>query len=301
MKTIGWIAVFIGVVNLLCGKFLPGLSFSIVGGLMLIFCASKDSGNSSSNTKNNNTHADTVQNKFLSIALDIKIIEKVIGTDFKTWEQRDIIETVESFKRWSLNQGCQLSEVKIKFLKTFKEVFGDDDIEDILFHLKAKENEEAIRFNIKGRNTCTHYMIRWLTAAKTISEAQQKAKEKSKQQGNASTMKVRNRKIARELVISQNAPLQFINNPTTDKLFFQCGEIRGYVSPSVRAKINEVTLEDLQYAECAPPDSENWFPCLMFRSDSYLANGIRTLGIESVNSKFTETSRMETADEDLPF
>lgn len=302
MKTIAWIAVFIGVVNLLCGKFLPGLSFAVVGGLMLIFYASKDSHNSVLNNKNLDTNNANRQDNFLSLAMDIKTTEKVIEADFKNWEQRDIIETVETFKRWALNQGCSISEVKEEFLKKFKEVFGDDDIEDILFHLKTKEKEEAARFNIKERNTSTHYMIRWLRTIQIIEQTKQKAKEKSQQEDKISTkMKVRNRKTAKELVISENAPLRFINHPTNNKVFFECGKIRGYVSPAVRAKINIVELDDLQYAECAQSGTDNWVPCLMLRSGSYLVNGIRTISNDSLNSKPTKTSDMAKDDEDLPF
>lgn len=90
-------------------------------------------------------------------------------------------------------------------------------------------------------------------------------------------MQVRNRKSATQLVISENAELQFINNTNTNKLFFMCGTIKGYVSPAVRAKMDSVTLEDLQYAECAQPGSDTWIPCLMMVGNSE-ANVKRTLG-----------------------
>lgn len=90
-------------------------------------------------------------------------------------------------------------------------------------------------------------------------------------------MQVRNRKTARQLVISENSTLRFINNPNTNRVFFMCGGIKGYVSPAVRAKMDTVTLEELQYAECAQPGTDNWVPCLMMVGNSE-ANVKRSLG-----------------------
>lgn len=90
-------------------------------------------------------------------------------------------------------------------------------------------------------------------------------------------MQVRNRKSAKQLVIGENAPLQFINNPNTNKVFFTCGTVKGYVSPNVRDKMDSVALEDLQYAECAKPGTDDWIPCLMMVGNSE-ANVKRSLG-----------------------
>ena len=90
-------------------------------------------------------------------------------------------------------------------------------------------------------------------------------------------MQVRNRKTAEQLVISNNAPLQFINNPNTNKVFFMCGDIKGYVSPAVAKALDTVELKDLQYAECAKPGTSDWIPCLMMVGNSE-ANVKRTLG-----------------------
>lgn len=90
-------------------------------------------------------------------------------------------------------------------------------------------------------------------------------------------MQVRNRKSAQQLVISENAEIQFINNPNTNKVFFMCGTIKGYISPAVAAKIDSVGLGELQYAECAKPGTSDWVPCLMMVGNS-TANVKRTLG-----------------------
>lgn len=90
-------------------------------------------------------------------------------------------------------------------------------------------------------------------------------------------MQVRNRMTATQLVISENSELQFINNPNTNKVFFMCGTKKGYISPAVAKAQDSVTLEDLQYAECAKPGTDEWVPCLMMVGNS-TANVKRTLG-----------------------
>lgn len=90
-------------------------------------------------------------------------------------------------------------------------------------------------------------------------------------------MQTRNRKTATQLVIAENAEIEFVNNPKTGTLFFVCGSVQGYVSPAVKAKLDEVTLEDLQYAECAKPGSDEFVPCLMMVGNSK-ANVKKTLG-----------------------
>lgn len=92
-------------------------------------------------------------------------------------------------------------------------------------------------------------------------------------------LQVRNRKTATQLVISENAELQFINNPNTNKVFFMCGTVKGYVSPAVTAKLDTVDLEDLQYAECAKPNTDDWVPCLMMVGDTN-KNVVRSLGAD---------------------
>lgn len=90
-------------------------------------------------------------------------------------------------------------------------------------------------------------------------------------------MQVRNRKTAEQLVISENAPLEFIFNPNNNKYFFMCGSTKGYISPAVRAKMDTIELKDMQYAECAQPGTDNWVPCLMVVGDSK-KNVKRSLG-----------------------
>lgn len=77
-----------------------------------------------------------------------------------------------------------------------------------------------------------------------------------------STITSNNRMSATQLVISENAELQFINNPNTGKTFFVCGSKRGYVSPNVLKIMDTCTLDELQYAEVSL-DGGAAVPCLM--------------------------------------
>lgn len=85
-----------------------------------------------------------------------------------------------------------------------------------------------------------------------------------------------NRMTAKQLVISENARLQFVENPNNGKLFFVCGSKRGYVSPAAKAKMATGTLDDFQYAEVSI-DGGAAVPCLMVVGNSE-KNVKRTLG-----------------------
>ena len=76
-------------------------------------------------------------------------------------------------------------------------------------------------------------------------------------------IQTRNRMPAKKLVISENAPLRFVENLETKKICFVCGTKRGYVSPAAAAQINEsCTLNDFQYAEVSINDSA-YVPCIL--------------------------------------
>ena len=76
-----------------------------------------------------------------------------------------------------------------------------------------------------------------------------------------------NRMSARQLVISENASLQFVENPNTGKIFFVCGSKKGYVSPAAKAQMETGTLDDFQYAEVSI-DGNPAVPCLMVVGNS---------------------------------
>ena len=86
-----------------------------------------------------------------------------------------------------------------------------------------------------------------------------------------------NRMSCAHLMKSQNSELQFIENPNTGKIFFMCGEIKGYVSPAVLQNMNTVSVQDLQFAEVSI-DNKPAVPCLMMIGDAS-KNVKRTLSL----------------------
>ena len=84
------------------------------------------------------------------------------------------------------------------------------------------------------------------------------------------------RMSAKQLVISENAELEFVHNPNTGKTFFVCGSKRGYISPNVMKIMDTCTLDELQYAEVSINGGE-LVPCLMVVGNSE-ANVQRKLG-----------------------
>ena len=87
-----------------------------------------------------------------------------------------------------------------------------------------------------------------------------------------------NRMSATQLVISENAELQFVTNPKTGKTFFVCGSKRGYVSPNAMKVKDTCELGDLQYAEVSIEGGAA-VPCLMVVGNGD-ANVQRKLGAE---------------------
>ncbi|MBR2155078.1 MAG: hypothetical protein IJ901_10770 [Bacteroidaceae bacterium] len=75
-------------------------------------------------------------------------------------------------------------------------------------------------------------------------------------------MKTRNKMSARDLVISENASLRFVENPNTGKVFFTCGSKKGYVSPAALEHMEQGELDDFHYAEVSM-DGKTYVPCLM--------------------------------------
>ena len=82
----------------------------------------------------------------------------------------------------------------------------------------------------------------------------------------------------RQLILSENAKLEFVKNPKTGKIFFVCGRKRGYVSPNALAIMDTGNIDDFQYAECSVNDGPA-VPVLMVIGHSQ-QNIKRTLGAE---------------------
>lgn len=82
-----------------------------------------------------------------------------------------------------------------------------------------------------------------------------------------------NQKSARQLIQSQNnEPIQFIRSPKTNKLFFTCGNIKGYVSKKLANVLQTVDIDDVNYADVNTEDGV--IPCLFMKSAD---NVVRTL------------------------
>lgn len=106
-------------------------------------------------------------------------------------------------------------------------------------------------------------------------------------QTNDSQMKFRNKMSARELVVSENAALKFVENPNTGKIFFTCGNKKGYVSPAAVEKMETGSIDDFYYAEVSIGSSD-YVPCLMLVNKS--------------TEKVVRSFDVKTADnDDLPF
>lgn len=76
-----------------------------------------------------------------------------------------------------------------------------------------------------------------------------------------------NRMSARQLIISENSKLDFIENPNTGKIFFVCGSKKGYISPKALEKMETGSIDDFQYAEVSI-DGNPAVPCLMVVGNS---------------------------------
>lgn len=83
-----------------------------------------------------------------------------------------------------------------------------------------------------------------------------------------------NQKSARQLIQSQNnEPIQFIRSPKTNKLFFTCGSISGYVSKKLANVVQTVDIDDVSYADVNTGD--NVIPCLFKKSADNVERTLR--------------------------
>lgn len=180
-------------------------------------------------------------------------IETITERNMVMQGDKDIEELISSIERWAKNLGCDIQDIKNRFMITYKSTFGDKDTKDILEHIKnEKLTEEANRFHISSQNTCSHFMIKWLT---------EDLKQHSKHaEGNK--ISYRNKMSARDLILRENAKLDFVQNPESGKIFFVCGSKRGYVSPDAAKNVETAQLDDFNYAEVSI-DGNDYVPCLM--------------------------------------
>lgn len=203
-------------------------------------------------------------------------IEAITERKMSLQSEEDVQELISSMERWANNIGCQIQDIKTKFLQSYQSTFDNADTKEVLEHLKnIKLKEEANRFNISTQNTCTFFMIKWIT------EVLQNEAPKSAD----NHIKYRKKMSARDLIISENSELQFMENPKTGKIFFVCGSKKGYVSPAAVEKIGTGSLDDFYYAEVSI-DNGDYVPCLMLVNKPKV---VRSFNVKKENN------------EDLPF
>lgn len=92
----------------------------------------------------------------------------------------------------------------------------------------------------------------------------------------ATTFTAKNEMTAREL-INQHGRIDFVENPKTNKLFFVCGNIKGYVSEKLAQVIDTVETEDIRYAEihATIKGVETDVPTLMLASKNNVKRTLR--------------------------
>ena len=76
---------------------------------------------------------------------------------------------------------------------------------------------------------------------------------------------------AKQLVISQNHELKFLENPNTGKTFFVCGDIKGYVAKSAR---DVTSIDELDFGV----NTELGIPTLFIHREP--ANVIKSFGAD---------------------
>lgn len=265
-------------------KFSSFLLLGAIGGLLYYFGGKKDTLNQESTHRSSTLRVASVQDenfwqryKRLN-PTKASAIETIIERKMSLLSEKDAREIVSSMERWAMNIGCQIQDIKTKFLQSYQSTFDNADTKEILEHLKnVKLKEEANRFNISEQNTCTHFMIKWLT------EDLQRDSPKSAN----NQMKSRNKMSARDLVKSENASLQFVENPNTGKVFFVCGSKKGYVSPAAVEKMETGSLDDFQYAEVSINDGD-YVPCLLVKNGNKV---VKEFSNEEINLQ--ESSSIE--------
>lgn len=259
------------------GRFIGALILGSLGVLLLWLSNRKESSNQKNTDRNSTLKYTSVQDenfwqKYKRLnPTKASAIEAIIERKMSLLSEKDAREIVSSMERWAMNIGCQIQDIKTEFLQSYQSTFDHADTKEILEHLKnVKLKEEANRFNISEQNTCTFFMIKWLTE-----DLQRDSPQSANNQ-----MKSRNKMSARDLVKSENASLQFVENPNTGKIFFVCGSKKGYVSPAAVEKMETGSLDDFCYAEVSISSSD-YVPCLMLVNKP---NVVRSFDIEPDHS-----------------
>ena len=112
------------------------------------------------------------------------------------------------------------------------------------------------------------YKVNNLTETESIKTNNCDASNEKKDRVQQRDIKAYNRMSAASFMKSQNSELKFIENPSNGKIYFECGDVKGHISPAVLEKMHSVTVDDLQYAEVSI-DGSKPIPCLMMVDKKY--------------------------------
>ena len=77
-------------------------------------------------------------------------------------------------------------------------------------------------------------------------------------------MEISDKRTLKQLVLEQNAEVKTFKSPKSDKLFFECGKIRGYVSPAAAERLKDpnCSIDDFGFAMVAK-EGEEPIPCIL--------------------------------------
>ena len=295
MKVIGYILLIIAALSLIGalfsagrdadtagGRFMGALILGGVGLLLLWLNNKKETSNKENTTRSSSPRESFVQEsqwqKYERLnPTKASAIEAITERKMSLQSERDVQETIFSMERWAKNIGCQIQDLKTRFLHSYQSTFDNADTKEILEHLK--------NFNISIQNTCTHFMIKWLT------ECLQKEAAPSANKH----IKYRNKMSAKDMIISENSTLNFVENPNTGKIFFVCGGKKGYVSPAAVEKMETGSLDDFYYAEVSIDNGE-YVPCLMLVNKQ---NVVRSFDVGADHPAINEANKDYTGEEIL--
>ncbi|MCR5039043.1 MAG: hypothetical protein K6A94_06870 [Bacteroidales bacterium] len=79
-----------------------------------------------------------------------------------------------------------------------------------------------------------------------------------------------NKKTLKQFVLEQNAEVKTFKSSKSDKLFFECGKIRGYVSPAAAERLKDpnCSIDDFNFAMVAK-EGEEPIPCIIIANKHF--------------------------------
>lgn len=89
-------------------------------------------------------------------------IESIANEDFQNLNQNDISEIVSTFKRWSANLNCEVSEIRETIMKKINEELSESEIKKLISLAKEKMEEESRSYGVSPTHTISFYMSEML-------------------------------------------------------------------------------------------------------------------------------------------